>query len=149
MNNIAERYTRLCNAYIQLADQFQKLDVEHMTLRGKMVPFLKALKAYKKLVEELQHEKFQLEQQLQDITAKYENLRSLEVLLQPEHQAALAEAEEQIELVAETLQEMERDQDPDLSEAERTLLSEYYNMDEFSVNSDLPPGQSNVLPFAS
>jgi len=34
MSDLAERYARLCRVYVQLADRFQKLDVEHMTLRS-------------------------------------------------------------------------------------------------------------------
>lgn len=151
MDNIAERYTRLCRAYVQLADQFQKLDVEHMSLRGRMVPFLKALKAYKQTVAELTEQKSRLEQELEAIASKYEALKPLEVLLEAEHQAVLAEAEEQIDLVAETIQEMENERDPDLSDAERLLLSEYDSaveeLDLAEANSS--QNHSNVLPFAS
>ncbi|MBE9179011.1 hypothetical protein IQ268_10610 [Oculatella sp. LEGE 06141] len=151
MDNIAERYTRLCHAYVQLADQFQKLDVEHMSLRGKIIPFLKALKTYKQTVADLTEEKSRLEAELQAIASKYEALKPLEALIDAEHQAALAEAEEQLNLVAETLQEMEKERDPDLSEAERLLLAEYDSSDaEFSLAESVDESHhANVLPFAS
>ncbi|NET39110.1 MAG: hypothetical protein F6K19_45240 [Cyanothece sp. SIO1E1] len=132
MSNIAKRYTDLCDSYIQLADSFQKLDVEHMSLKSKIVPLLQGLKAYRQVVEKLKQEKAELEQELQTLTARYEQLESLEVLLQPEAQAALIEAEKQVDLVRETIQEMESDSTPDLDETEKTLLKEYYNSpDEF------------------
>jgi hypothetical protein len=51
----------------------------------------------------------------------------LEVLLQPETQAVLAEAEEQMSLVQETLLEIDQDSDPGMSEADKLLLEEYYS----------------------
>jgi len=127
MSNIADRYIYLCRCYIELADKFQKLDIEHMTLKGKMVPILKAMKACKQTIEQLTQEKLELEQKLQTVTAQYEELKSFEVLLQPETQAVLAEAEEQMSLVQETLMEIDQDSDPSMSEADKLVLEEYYN----------------------
>ena len=45
VNQMVERYTRLCRAYVSLSERFNQLDVDHMTLKGQMVPLLKALKA--------------------------------------------------------------------------------------------------------
>jgi chromosome segregation ATPase len=149
MSNIAERYTRLCRSYVQLSDKFQKLDVDHMTLRGKVAPLLKALQAHKHTVERLHHEKAALEVELQTVTthyetlkpliqekvmweatlqavtAKYEILRPFEALLEPERQAALTEAEDQLGLVEETLQELAIDADPDLDAEAKQLLADY------------------------
>lgn len=127
MSNIAERYIYLCRCYIELADKFQKLDVEHMTLKSKMVPVLKAMKTCKQTIEQLTQEKLELEQKLKAVTAHYEELKSFEVLLQPETQAVLAEAEEQMSLVQETLLEIDQDSDPGMSEADKLLLEEYYS----------------------
>ena len=149
MSNIAERYTRLCRSYVQLSDKFQKLDVDHMTLRGKVAPLLKSLQAHKLAIEKLQHEKAELEAELhtvtthyeelkplvqekatweatlQAVTAKYEALRPFEVLLEGDNQAALADAEAQLALVDETLQEMAIDSDPDLDGEAKQLLASY------------------------
>ncbi|MDJ0705860.1 MAG: hypothetical protein QNJ46_21545 [Leptolyngbyaceae cyanobacterium MO_188.B28] len=125
MSQIAERYIHLCRSYIQLSDKFQKLDVEHTALRRKVVPMLDNLKGYKKNVEKLEQEKSALEEKLRDITEKYENLKQFEILEKPEIQAELREAENQIALVEETVQEMEENKDPDLNEAEKMLLNEY------------------------
>jgi predicted nucleic acid-binding Zn-ribbon protein len=151
MSNIAERYTSLCRAYVKLSDRFQQLDVEHMTLKSKVVPLLKSLKTHKAAVERLQQENGQLvqdlqaltvkytdemsplqqenqalQQELQTVTAKYEALQPFESLLQPDMQAALAEAEEQILLVDETIEEIDQNGDPDLSPSEQQLLAEYW-----------------------
>ncbi|HEY9621794.1 MAG TPA: hypothetical protein V6C78_15650 [Crinalium sp.] len=125
MSQLAERYTRLCHAYIELAEKFQKLDVEHMTLRSKVIPLLKALKTSRADVSQLKLEKAALEEQLQTISVKYEQVKVLELLLQPEMLDALAEAEDQIALVNTTLTEMNSDFDPDLSEPDKMLLLEY------------------------
>jgi hypothetical protein len=139
MTNLADRYTHLSRAYIQLADKFQKLDVDHMELRSKIIPALKALTAYKQIVEDLNQEKQALTAKLLAMTAKYEELKPLEALFSPEIEAILAEAEEQIALVNMTMEEMDRDRDPDLSEAEKQLLQDYQNNpEEFSPITELP-----------
>jgi chromosome segregation ATPase len=149
MSNIAERYTRLCRSYVQLADKFQQLDIDHMSLRGQVAPLLKSLKTHQLVVEKLQQEKAQLEVELQTVTthyeelkplvqekvtweatlqavtAKYEALRPLEALLEPEVQTALTAAEEQLDLVDETLQEMAIAADPDLDAEAKQLLADY------------------------
>lgn len=128
MSQIAERYNHLCSSYLQLADKFQKLDVEHMSLKSKVVPLIKALKAYKDTVETLQQENANLAEELQIITAHYEQLKPLEALLQPDLQEKLAEVEEQMALVDETMREMEEDSTPDLSEEDKLLLEEYQGL---------------------
>jgi predicted nucleic acid-binding Zn-ribbon protein len=125
MSNIAERYTHLCRSYVKLSDQFQKLDVDHMTLKSKVVPLLKSLRTHQSVVSQLQQENLQLTQQLQQLMTQYEALKPLEIFLQPDLQAALSEAEEQALLVEQTLQEIAEDRDPDLSESEKALLAEY------------------------
>jgi predicted nucleic acid-binding Zn-ribbon protein len=127
MSHLAKNITRLCHAYIKLSDKFQKLDVDYMTLRSKVVPLIKALKVYKQLVEQLSEERQLLKENLQEITQKYEELKPFEIFLEPEFQAILNEAEEQIDLVDTTLNEIESDRDPDLSDVEKALLLEYEN----------------------
>ncbi|MGA7938205.1 MAG: hypothetical protein WCA35_31940 [Kovacikia sp.] len=130
MSELAERYARLCRGYVQLAEKFQKLDVEHMTLRSKVLPLLKSLKTFHSTIEELKHEKEALENQLHSTTLKYEELKVLEAFLQPDMQECLMEAEEQFALVETTVKEMESDRDPDLSEDEKTILNEYHSQPE-------------------
>lgn len=151
MSNIAERYTRLCRSYVQLSDKFQQLDVDHMTLKSRVAPLLKSLKAQQAAVARLQHEKAELETELQTltaqnatlqplvqekatwaetlqvVTAKYEALRPFEALLEPDRQTLLTEAEAQLALIDETLEEMTIDLDPDLSSEEKQLLADYAN----------------------
>jgi len=147
MNQMVERYTRLCRAYVQLSERFHQLDVEHMTLKGQMVPLLKALKAQQSRVQQLQtdNEALQtaLEQQLaqhrqeihtltttyedrlQTLTHHVDELKPLETLLSSQAYQELEVAEEQMELVEATLQEMDEDSSPDLTEDEKVLLSAY------------------------
>lgn len=169
MTNIADRYTRLCNAYIQLADKFQKLDVEHMSLRSKVVPALHALKSAKQMIEQLKQDKLALEaklevvsaefaqdkqlltdefeqekqlltEKLQAITAQYAELKPLEALLDPGTQATLLEAEEQVALIDDTLKEMEGDRDPDLTVEDKQILEEYQTSPEaFTALPELTP----------
>lgn len=127
MSQIAERYIHLCRSYIQLSDKFQKLDVEHTTLRRKIIPLLNNLKTYKQIVEKLEQEKLELEEELKNLNENYKHLKQFEILAQPEIQAELSEAESQIALVEETVQEMEENRDPDLNETEKMLLNEYQN----------------------
>jgi predicted nucleic acid-binding Zn-ribbon protein len=125
MTQTSDRYVRLCRAYVKLSDKFQKLDVEHMTLKSKVVPLLKALKAYKQLTQKLQQENHDLQTEISSLEKKYEALKALEALVTPEMEAELAEAEEQMEIVEETIQEMEADSSPDLTPEDKELLSQY------------------------
>jgi predicted nucleic acid-binding Zn-ribbon protein len=156
MAQTSDRYARLCRSYIKLSDKFQKLDVEHMTLKSKVVPLLKALKAYKQLAETLQQTNHELEAKLADLQEKYDSLKVFEVLMTPEVQAELTEAEEQMDMIEETMREMEEDSTPDLSEAEKELLEEYHRYPEqFGVSgfyvvssvSSLNSTEQEGLPF--
>lgn len=137
MTNIADRYTRLCRAYIQLAERFQKLDVEHMALKGKLLPLLKVLGSSREAISTLKQEKANLDAELQSMTAKFETLSELETLLKSEAQANLLEAEEQISLVEQTIQEMEAESDPDLDEHDKHLLDDFLSsLGDFSFESN-------------
>lgn len=122
-----DRYAQICRAFVKLADKFQKLDVEHMTLKSKVVPILRLLRKYKEATETLNQENQALEQALQAITLRYEALKLFDFFLEPEFQALLHEAEVQLELVDETLQEIEDDYAPDLDALDKALLIEYQN----------------------
>lgn len=76
-------------------------------------------------LQTLEAEKQAVMLNLQALQDKYDPLEPLALLLQPEQQATLAEAEAQIELVEETLQEMAINSDPNLSEADKQLLAAY------------------------
>jgi chromosome segregation ATPase len=142
----ADRYVEVCRAFVKLADKFQKLDVEHMTLKCKVVQILKLLKSYKELSEKLSQEKQELEQKLHTVTLKYEDLKVFEFLLEPEFQALFKEVEEQLELVDETLKEMEEDRDPDLDDLDKELLVEYQNQpDRFSELLASHPEEHSVV----
>jgi chromosome segregation ATPase len=125
VSTTADRCAKLCRAYSQLAEQFQKLDVEYMTLKSKLPDVLKAVQTYKRAIATLKQEKADLEAKLQEVSDKYETLKPFEDLLQPEFEAELAEAEEQASLVEQTIQELESNPDPDLSDAEKQLLYEF------------------------
>ena len=146
MSPLSTRYQRLSTAYIDLADQFQQLDVEHMTLRSKVAPLVKALQGYKALVEQLKQENRQLAenqaelaetnheltlkqsalmQRVASLSDRVNQLGALEGLLETNCQTLLDEAEQQMALVTETIEEREAEPDPDLSAADRALLESY------------------------
>lgn len=154
VDQMVERYTRLCRAYVKLSERFHQLDVDHMRLKGQVIPLLKALKAQQTRLHQMQSEKDNLQQtldqlrqsfdqratlhrqEMQALTQTYEErlenlshhiseLRPLEVLLSSEVFQELVVAEEQMELVEATIQEMVDDDDPDLSLDEKALLEAY------------------------
>lgn len=147
VNQMVERYTRLCRAYVELSERFHQLDVDHMTLKGQVVPLLKALKAHQVKLKAAEAEKAQIQarldqqaaqhlQELQQLTKTYEDqlqalssqvaeLKPLEQLLSGETHHELGVAEEQMELVEATFLEIEQDSSPDLSSEEKSLLAAY------------------------
>ncbi|WOD40507.1 hypothetical protein [Nodosilinea sp. E11] len=158
VNQMVERYTRLCRAYVNLSERFHQLDVDHMTLKGQVVPLLKALKTQQAKLQALEAEKAALQttlnqqetslqaalaqqeaqhrQELQQLTKTYEEklqaltnhvaeLQPLEQLLSADTHHELSIAEEQMELIEATLQEIEEDSSPDLSSEEKALLAAY------------------------
>jgi DNA repair exonuclease SbcCD ATPase subunit len=158
MNQMVERYTRLSRAYVMLAERFHQLDVEHMQLKGQMVTLLKALKGSHPRIQTLEAEKASLEnaleqqaaqhrQELQALTQTYEErlaqmaghleeLRPLAALASDDACQTLIEAEDQMELVETTLQEMEMDSTPDLNPEDKALLMAYQaNPTEFLVTT--------------
>ncbi len=75
MQLTADRYTRLSRAYLTLAEKFQQLDVEHMTLKQKIVPLIKALKQYQQMGQRWQKEKALLTEKLKVTEARYDQLQ--------------------------------------------------------------------------
>ncbi|MFN4067288.1 MAG: hypothetical protein ACK4K5_08750 [Thermosynechococcus sp.] len=127
MDNLSQRYLRLCQAYSQLAERYTKLDIDHMTLREKLVPFLMAFKYYKQMAEQLAAEKEALQRELNDLRDRHQLLVSQNgsAPVSDELLSALAEAEEQMALIEETLREQDTDPDPNLLPVEKQLLEEY------------------------
>ena len=76
MKLTAERYTRLSRAYVTLAEQFQQLDVEHMILKQKVVPLIRALKQYQHMGQQWRQEKASLTQQLQHLEVQQQQLQA-------------------------------------------------------------------------
>ena len=152
MENIVDSFANLCDSYITLADRFQQLDVDHMTLKGKVVPLLKTLQTYQQAIATLQAENKSLHQELSSskeecktLIAKNEALQSLEPLLSSEMTTLLTNAEEQAALVKETIDEMDANNDPDLSADEKSLLAVFYNDPErFAAVHHQPSASSNV-----
>ncbi|WP_287129973.1 hypothetical protein [Candidatus Cyanaurora vandensis] len=133
MNTVAERYARLGRCYVQLADQFAELDLEHMYLKRKLVELLKALKTAQQQAEILATENTELRQENSAIKAQYEVLQQFEALLDPMLLLELEEAEKAIQLVNETISERTKDEDPDLTPEDKNLASAY--MDEVMTHS--------------
>ena len=212
MNHMVERYTRLSRAYVELAERFHQLDVDHMRLKGQVVPLLQTVKTQQSHIQQLQSDYQSLQhtleeqatshqqeqqtiqaqevhiqqlqadyqslqhtledqaashrQELQSLTQAYEErihtlslhleeLQPLENLFSDHSYAELALAEEQMELVEATLQEMAEDSAPDLSEEEKALLAAYRaNPNNFlglPANGNSPwvvvnNGQENLVP---
>ncbi|MBE9108737.1 hypothetical protein IQ273_04815 [Nodosilinea sp. LEGE 07298] len=168
VNQMVERYTRLCRAYVSLSERFHQLDVDHMTLKGQVVPLLKALKDHQAKLKAIETEKAEIQarldqqtaqhrQELQQLTKTYEErlqtlsnhideLQPLEQLLNGETNHELSIAEEQMELVETTFLEIEQDSSPDLSIEEKALLAAYQaDPNAFLVAAADTPAGTNLV----
>jgi phage protein D len=148
VNQMVERYTRLCRAYVRLSERFQELDVAHMTLKKQAVSLLAAyqqeqarhrqqLEENQSLTKALEASKAEHDATVQDLIHTYEaRIQALtveldallplqQVVFSEEAQAALSEAESQEELLEETFKEIEADDAPDLTPEEKVLLAEF------------------------
>lgn len=96
-------------------------------------------------VNTLTHENATLQAALQEIKTKYEALAELEPLIQSDPQDLLLEAEQQMELVEETLREIALDSDPDLNKDDQHLLEVYLNEGDNLVNSEATSNDSTSL----
>ncbi|ABW30602.1 hypothetical protein [Acaryochloris marina] len=101
-----------------LTERQKYLEDNQLTLQAKEVELSMA-------VNTLTKENTDLQVALQDFQAKYEVVSGFESLLASEPQAMLTEAEQQMELVEETLQEIALNSDPDLSQEEKELIEAY------------------------
>lgn len=148
--SFADYYQRICRSYVQLADRYEQLDVEHMQLKSHLVRLLKSLKAHQQAMHQLRetnqllHSSYEQEKQeltrdyeakIQSLTDRLKQLEPLEALLSEEMQQQMAETEEQLALVEETNSEMDAEPDPDLTSDEKALLVSYFNNPE---NFDAP-----------
>lgn len=123
---IPESFSRLCRSYIDLADRFQQLDVECMGLKKRLVSLLRSIKAKDEKIDALAAENRRLTEALEATTAKYDALKSWEAVMGDNLKALMAQAEEQADLVDETLQEMDSDGVPGLSAEDRQILEQFY-----------------------
>jgi chromosome segregation ATPase len=117
---------------MRLKQQKMALERELEALRSSQVELMEMLASQKEqgaqlsaTIETLGAEKASLEAQLLALEAKYEAIAEFEVLMQPDPEAMLMVAEQQMELVEATLHEMAANSDPDLSEAEKQLIEIY------------------------
>ncbi len=103
-------------------------------------------------IQTLSEEKVSLEAELLAVQAKYDAVAEFEVLIQPDPEAILATAEQQMELVEETLNEMIANSDPDLSEVDKQLIEIYQSeFEDFTavVEEDSEPIEVEQLAIAA
>lgn len=101
-----------------LTERQLSLEENQLALQAKEVELTKKITA-------LMAENTALQATLQDFQTKYDTLAEFETLLKSDPQAILVEAEQQMELVEETLQEIALNSDPDLSKDEQQLIEAY------------------------
>ncbi len=124
---LSESFSRLCHSYLNLADRFQQLDVEHMALKKRLVPLLHNFKGQQEEIDGLMAQNQALSQQLEAMTVKYEAVKSLESVIGPELQSLLKEAEAQADLVDETILEMDSDSMPGLTPYDKQILDQFFS----------------------
>lgn len=124
MNTIGDRYARLGRCYVELADQFAELDVEHMYLKSKLVELIKTLKASQHTLGAVVEENELLKAENVALKAQHETLQAFEVLLTPECQAELEAAEKAMELMKQTIEEREKDKDIHLTHEDKALANQ-------------------------
>ncbi|ABW33315.1 hypothetical protein [Acaryochloris marina] len=140
--------TKLEQTIQTLTDQQQRLEEDQRTLKAKEVE-------QSIIINALTDEKTNLQAALEEFQAKYDALADFESLLQSGPQAVLAEAEQQMLLVEETLQEIALNSDPDLSENEQQLIEAYQDEDEsLFISTEISKDSSslkipNILSFVA
>ena len=102
-------------------------------------------------VQTLREEKASLEAELLAVQVKYDAVAEFEVLIQPDPEAMLTVAEQQMALVEETLHEMVANRDPDLSETDQRLIEIYQSeFEDFAaVVEEEEPGSVEQLAIAA
>lgn len=155
VNQMVERYTRLCRAYITLSERFNQLDVDHMTLKGQMVPLLKALKEHQAKLRTAEVEKAELQAALTRQEARLqETLDEQETQHQQELQQLTKTYEEKLQAldshVAE-LQPLERllngetHQELSAAEAQMELIETTFEEIEQDSSPDLSSEEKALL----
>lgn len=140
--------TKLEQTIQTLTEQQQRLEKDQRTLKAKEVE-------QSIIINALTDEKTNLQAALEEFQAKYDALADFESLLQSGPQAVLVEAEQQMVLVEETLQEIALNSDPDLSEKEQQLIEAYQDEDEsLFISTEISKDSSslkipNILPFVA
>lgn len=140
--------TKLEQTIQTLTEQQQRLEEDQRTLKAKEVE-------QSIIINALTDEKTNLQAALEEFQAKYDALADFESLLQSGPQAVLVEAEQQMVLVEETLQEIALNSDPDLSENEQQLIEAYQDEDEsLFISTEISKDSSslkipNILPFVA
>lgn len=126
-----------------LTERQKHLEENQLTLQAKEIELSMA-------VNTLTKENTDLQTALQDFQTKYEVVAGFESLLGSEPQAMLVEAEQQMELVEETLQEIALNSDPDLSQEEKELIEAYQKESEslFGSMESLKDWDSPEVPDA-
>ncbi|KAI9132477.1 hypothetical protein [Acaryochloris sp. CCMEE 5410] len=126
-----------------LTERQQHLEDNQLTLQAKEIELSMA-------VNTLTKENTDLQTALQDFQTKYEVVAGFESLLESEPQTMLVEAEQQMELVEETLQEIALNSDPDLSQEEKELIEAYQKESEslFASMEPLKDWGSSEVPEA-
>lgn len=108
VNQMVERYTRLCRAYITLSERFNQLDVEHMTLKGQMVPLLKALKTHQAKLRTAEFEKAAMQTTLEQQEARLQAaLDQQEAQHRQELQQLTSAYEERLQALASHVAELQ------------------------------------------
>lgn len=107
VNQMVERYTRLCRAYVTLSERFNQLDVDHMTLKGQVVPLLKALKAQQAKLRVVEAEKTELQAALSQQEGRIQAaLDGQETLHQQELQQLTKTYEEKLQVLSNHVAEL-------------------------------------------
>lgn len=118
VNQLQQDKSELERTIQTLTERQQRLEENQLTLQAKEVELSMT-------VNTLTKENTDLQANLKEFQTKFDAVADFESLLESEPQAILAEAEQQMELVEETLQEIALNSDPDLSQEEQQLVEAY------------------------
>lgn len=118
VNQLQQDKSELERTIQTLTERQQRLEENQLTLQAKEVELSMT-------VNTLTQENTDLQADLKEFQTKFDAIADFESLLGSEPQAILAEAEQQMELVEETLQEIALNSDPDLSQEEQQLVEAY------------------------
>lgn len=155
VNQMVERYTRLCRAYITLSERFNQLDVDHMTLKGQIVPLLKALKEHQAKLRTAEFERAELQVALERQEARLqETLDDQETQHQQELQQLTKTYEEKLQALASHVAELqpleqllngETSQELSAAEAQMELIETTFEEIEQDGSPDLSSEEKSLL----